>query len=55
VAGQSDASYQKVGQVTGSTYKYEDKVQSRTEKYSYALTAVSNTGVESQKSAPVSN
>ena len=55
VAGQSDTSYQKVGQVTGAAYQYEDKVQTQKEKYVYALSAVSETGVESQKSAPVSS
>ena len=55
LAGQSDASYQKIGTVAGSVTRYDDGVQALDERYLYAVAALSSDGIESPKSAPVGN
>jgi hypothetical protein len=55
LAGQSDASYQKIGTVAGSVTRYDDSVQALDERYVYAVAALSSDLIESPKSAPVGN
>jgi len=55
MAGQGDASYQRIGSVTGTILTYSDRVQSLTDRYCYAVAAVTSDGVESAMSASVGN
>jgi hypothetical protein len=55
MAGQGDASYQRIGTVAGTILTYSDGVQSLTDRYVYAVAAVTSDGIESPMSASVGN
>ena len=55
MAGQGDSAYQRIGTVSGTILTYSDSAPSLTDRYVYAVAAVTSDGIEGPMSAPVGN